>query len=48
VRNRTVRNRIVRNRIVRKTFRPKRKKVTEEWKKVYKWKLHDLFSSKLG
>lgn len=30
---------------MKKTFGPKRKKVTEDWRKVHKWKLHDLYSS---
>jgi hypothetical protein len=33
------------NRVMRKTFRPKRKEVIGDWRKLYKEKLHDLNSS---
>jgi len=36
--------RVMRNRTVRKAFGPKTKKVTEEWRKLHKWKLHGLHS----
>jgi hypothetical protein len=33
------------NRVLRRIFRPKRVKVTEEWRKLHNEELHDLYSS---
>jgi hypothetical protein len=37
--------RVFENRLLRRIFRPKRKEVTREWRKLYNEELHDLYSS---
>jgi len=37
--------RVFENRVLRRIFWPKRDKVTEQWRKLHKEKLHDLYSS---
>jgi hypothetical protein len=33
------------NRVLRRVFGPKRDEVTEEWRKLHSWDLHNLYSS---
>jgi hypothetical protein len=37
--------RVVENRVLRRIFGPKRKEVTEKWRRLHKEKLNDLYFS---
>jgi hypothetical protein len=39
--------RVFENRVLRRIFGPKRDELTEEWRKLYNEKLHDLYSSQV-